>query len=163
MNKNAKPVKANMMPKLVWDNQYSIGIEAIDAPHRVLFEYINELRDIMLGNKPADVIESTFYSILNYTITQFLDEEVLLYQNEYPDYENHKQVHDEFMNEIKSLYVRFRAGDPLANGRIVSAEVTAILTEWIQVHIMNEDKRYAEYFRNAGLEVDKKTFLKRPK
>jgi hemerythrin len=117
----------------------------------------------MLGNKPADVIESTFYSILNYTITQFLDEEVLLYQNEYPDYENHKQVHDEFMNEIKSLYVRFRAGDPLANGRIVSAEVTAILTEWIQVHIMNEDKRYAEYFRNAGLEVDKKTFLKRPK
>jgi len=151
---------ANMMAKLVWDDQYSIGIKEVDEQHKVLFDYINELRDIMLGNKPPEIIERTFHSILNYTVTHFLDEEVLLYQNEYPDYEEHKRVHDEFLNEIKSLYVRFRAGDPLASGRIVSAEITAILTEWIQVHIMEADKKYAEYFKDAGIKIDSEIFDK---
>jgi hemerythrin len=73
----------------------------------------------------------------------------------------HKSIHDDFLNEMKSLYVKFRAGDPLASGRIVSAEITAILTEWIQVHIIDEDKKYAEYFQNENIEVDQKIFLKR--
>jgi len=150
MDKRIKTDHIHVMPRLEWDDKYSLGIDKFDNQHKELFEYINELRDIMMGNRSEDMIEHTFKSILNFTMTHFLEEEIFLFKNEYPDYENHKREHDNFMNEVKGLYVQSKADK--SNSKIISAEITGVLTEWIQVHIVKTDKDYVDYFRSKNIE-----------
>lgn len=151
MDHKIKPAQVNVMPRLEWDNKYSLGIPVFDEQHKELFEYINELRDIMMGTKSDDMIENTFKSILNFTMTHFLDEEIFLFKNQYPDYEQHKAEHDNFMNEVKGLYVQSKA--ERSNSKIISAEITGILTEWIQEHIVITDRKYVEYFKSKKIEI----------
>ena len=140
-----------VMPKLEWDQQYSVGIDRFDKEHMVLFEYINDLRDIMLGKKGEEATVKLFRSIMDYAIDHFSGEEVEMYRYKYPKFTEHKNKHDAFTSAAKELYVRYRGGE--SNTTMVAIEVTALLTEWLQDHILNDDKEYAAFYIEQGIAV----------
>jgi hemerythrin len=138
-----------VMPKLEWDESYSVRVGAFDDQHKLLFDYINDLRESMMGKKGGDTVKDILVSLLNYTNTHFFNEEILLYKYEYPDYDKHKAAHDQFLSEIRSFYVRFMAGS--ADSRLISAEIIAVVTELLQEHILKADKAYAVFLNAKGV------------
>jgi len=139
----------SMMSKLEWDASYSVGVEAFDSQHKLIFNYINDLRDTMMGKKGKETVDHILVSLLDYTNTHFFTEEIILYKNEYPDFDRHKAEHDKFLAEIRGLYVRFKAGDE--DSRLISAEIIAVVTELLQEHIFKADKSYTGFLHSKGV------------
>ncbi|MBI5178309.1 MAG: hemerythrin family protein [Nitrospinae bacterium] len=138
-----------VMPKLEWDESYSVKVGEFNDQHKLLFDYINDLRDSMMGKKGKDTVTKTLNNLLDYTNTHFFNEEIMLYKHEYPDYEKHKAAHDQFLSDIRGFYVRFHAGS--ADSRLISAEIIAVVTELLQEHILKADKAYAAFLNSKGV------------
>ncbi len=137
------------MPKIEWDQQYSVGVGKFDEQHKKLFDYLNDLRESMLGRKGKEVVAAVLDGLLDYTNGHFLDEEVAMFRTDYPDYWEHKAQHDKFLSEIRGFYVRFHAGHE--DSRLISAEIVAVVTEQLQEHILIVDKAYSLHMKARGV------------
>jgi len=137
------------MQKLEWDDSYATGFAALDEEHKMLFGFINDLRETLLGRKGKEVIEKVLEGLLDYTNGHFFNEEILLYKLHYPEYYAHKAAHEKFLSEVRGYYVTFKAGD--ADSKLISAEITAVVTEWLQEHIMKVDKAYVPFLKSKGV------------
>jgi hemerythrin len=142
-------ISDSFMGRLEWDPIYSVGVTAFDNEHKVLFGFINDLRDSMLGRKGKETVEKVLEGLLDYTNTHFLNEEVTLYQYGYPKYAEHKAQHEALLSVARRLYVEFKAG--ATDSKIISAEIIAVCTEWLQEHIMKVDKDYMAFLKSKGV------------
>ncbi|MBI5636691.1 MAG: hemerythrin family protein [Nitrospinae bacterium] len=146
------PRSAAMMPKLEWDEIFSTGIERFDSQHKVLFGFLNVLRANALGKRDKEVVNEVTDSLLTYTMTHFLEEEITLCRLEYPGYADHKAEHDQFLIAARDLYIRFKAGK--SESRIIAAEIITVVSEWLQGHILVKDKAYGEFLLQKGFTPD---------
>lgn len=138
-----------VMQKLEWDSSYATGLESLDNEHKMLFGYINDLRDSLIGRKGKDVVGRVLEGLLEYTNGHFFNEEILLFKLRYPDYDAHKAQHEKFLSEVRGYYVAFKSGD--VDSKLMSAEITAVVTEWLQEHIMKVDKAYVPFLKSKGV------------
>jgi len=145
-----KTLKVQQMPKLVWDESYATKIKAFDEQHEVIFTYINDLRDAMMGKKSEEIVNRTLKGLLQYSVTHFIEEEIVLLKYDYPDFDSHQKSHQKFTEEVRRLFVEYKSGK--ANSRIIAAEITAIVTEWLQIHILQEDFAYTEFLMSKGIQ-----------
>ncbi len=143
---------ASMMPKLEWDEIFSTGIERFDNQHKVLFGFLNVLRANTVGKRDKDVVNEVVDSLLSYTMTHFLEEEIVLCRLEFPGYADHKAEHDDFLIAVRDLYIRFKAGK--SESRIIAAEIVTVVSEWLQGHILVKDKAYGEFLLQKGFTPD---------
>jgi hemerythrin len=75
-----------------------------------------------------------------YTEYHFEAEERLLRRHEYPEYDEHKEMHDDLASKAHSLKQAFDEGNtPTA------IEVMLLLTNWLNMHILEEDRKYKPY------------------
>ena len=137
------PHTASMMQKLEWEELFSTGIEHFDNQHKVLFGFLNVLRANTVGKRDKEVVNEVIDSLLNYTMTHFLEEEIVLCRLEFPGYAEHKAEHDEFLVAVRDLYIRFKAGK--CESRSMAAEIVTVVSEWLQGHILVKDKAYGEF------------------
>ena len=137
------------MKKLEWDDSYSVGVHDIDAEHKFLFHFINDLQETLLGKKGRETVENVLNGLFNHASSHFIHEEILLYKNGYPEYNAHKAEHDKLLSEFRGCYVAFMAGG--ADSRLISAEIIAVLTEWLQEHVLKADKAYAHFLKSKAV------------
>lgn len=129
-----------------WKEGYQTGIAKIDAQHRKLVDYLNELYDAMKAGKGKDALEHTFKGLLDYTRTHFAAEEGLMKLYRYPDYEAHRDVHAKLAVHVQKLYQQFQAGtigSPI--------QITNFLKDWLNKHIMGTDQKYVPHLKSKGL------------
>jgi hemerythrin-like metal-binding protein len=140
------------MPKLAWDESFSVGVPKMDADDKQIFTYLNELTDSMMGKSDAQRFERVLVSLLNFTVCHMLNEEVMLFKSGYPMFHIHVKEHEKYLREVRGLYVRFLGGG--VDSKILSAELISVLTELLQEHILKSDKQYGKF-----LVGDKSTVL----
>ena len=76
-----------------------------------------------------------------YAQIHFADEEALLRELHYPDYERHKQEHDQFIGRLAEMRAKMAQGKGA-----VGFELAQFLKGWLIKHIMEVDQRYAPYY-----------------
>ena len=64
---------------------------------------------------------------------------------DYPDYEPHKQEHDNLIEQIGELQKKVGTGKASVN-----FELMHFLKVWLTKHIMESDKAYTNHFLSAG-------------
>lgn len=79
------------MALITWNENYSVKVKQFDDQHKKLIDMINELHDAMKVGKGKDVMEKILAGLIQYTVTHFANEERLMKQHNYPDYEQHKK------------------------------------------------------------------------
>lgn len=133
-----------------WQDSYSVGVDIIDEQHKGLIEATNELYENCLrGGEAAEVhFMKAIQGAVAYIKTHFTTEEAVIERLKYPEFEEHKQEHKDFVAEVLKQVKAFdekRQFTPL--------EFAQFLRNWILNHIAKSDKRYAAYFdtlRQAG-------------
>jgi hemerythrin len=103
VNKLANKSNVNVdesVEMIKWDNSYSVGVEKIDNQHKELFKRINDLIIASKSNDGKAEFERTLNFLADYTVKHFNDEEELQQKYDYPDHELHKEIHDNFVNEV---------------------------------------------------------------
>ena len=132
-----------------WKNQYSLDIKFIDDQHRSLVRIIAELRRNLLKGTPADITEDALSSLVDYTIYHFSNEEELFVLYNYPDFQTHKKQHDELTRQI--LHVQNNIKNKSAT---LSHELMDFLINWLENHILNEDKKFGMYLKSHNITIE---------
>jgi len=129
-----------------WKEDYSVSVPSIDAQHKKLIGYINQLYDSMKignGNKAiAEVLEG----LTLYTVIHFHAEEQLMIQFKYYNYPSHKKQHEDLIKRVDDFKKQFTQ----ENHKIIF-ELAEFLKKWLINHIAVTDKVLGKYLQAKGV------------
>ncbi|OIR09700.1 bacteriohemerythrin [mine drainage metagenome] len=126
------------MAKLLWSEQFSVGIEVIDQQHRKILEYINQLDDIHSGTHSNREIGRLIDALIDHTIYHFNFEEKIQEEVGYPYINAHRRLHVQFAKRLTGFQARF------AEGEDITGELESFLTSWLLDHLKHDDTDYVE-------------------
>ncbi len=134
------------MALITWTDALSVDVKEIDTQHQRLFDLMNKLHEAMKIGKGKDVLGGILGDLVQYTVVHFSNEEAYLKKYDYPEYAQHKKIHDDLTQKAKALKASFEQGK-----QTVSIEVLTFLTDWLNNHILKTDKRYSSFLNGKGL------------
>jgi len=129
----------------VWSKDLETGNPMIDAQHKELFAAFNQFLDACNQGKGKDEILKTMDFLINYTTKHFADEQRLQMQHKYPEYNEHKKLHDDFKKTVVELAEQLKKDG--ASISLVSKVSTTVGT-WLRNHIKKEDKKVADHIKS---------------
>jgi len=120
------------------------GVEAIDKQHLTLVITVENILDSLQSEYADEEISNLLAFLSSYTDIHFKTEEEYMIENNYEDYDSHKEKHDFFKMKIQTL----------EKSNIISSNNKDILTDavneaknWIVDHVMTVDVKMAESLR----------------
>jgi hemerythrin len=135
------------MKEIIWDDELSVGIEIIDDQHRQIVGVINQLQEVIERDEALEVIDSVISFMSGYASTHFLTEEKFFIATDYPEYEQHKEMHDIFINKVAEFKETCASG----KSKEFVLEVSSFLWDWLSQHIKVEDHKYARHLKEHGI------------
>lgn len=129
-----------------WNDTFSVNIAEVDAQHKKLLGLLNELFDAMKVGKGREVVGKVLTDLIDYTVYHFDTEEKLFKRYNYPDYLPHKKEHDELTKRATALKTDFDKGK-----QVVTIEVMNFLKDWLNVHILQVDKKFGPFLNSKGV------------
>jgi len=141
---------------MAWSDQLSVGIQEIDDQHKVLIDFLNQLHNAILHHHGADACGQIMDKLCEYTKIHFAVEESILRILDYPDYEDHKNHHENLLSQVRSLRLKMQTED-----HSISFELLHFLKKWLTIHIMEEDTAYTAHLLSCGAQATtgKKTWV----
>jgi len=124
---------------ITWKDYYSVGDESLDTQHKQIIGIINELYEAMQQGVDRKAVVSLLDQLVQYTINHFRQEEECLLAHQYPDFAQHKALHDKMRQET----LAWRENASLVTGR----DLLVFLKEWWCNHIQQQDKQYSPYLK----------------
>lgn len=127
------------MEKIMWDDRYKMGVEAVDRAHAKLFRIVNKLFDL---SQDASANQAAYKEGIKYleaySMTHFSEEEAYMRSIRYGGYAEHKRIHDNFRNKTLISLKK----DLELSGYSSSAveRFVGIMGNWLTEHIMLEDQ-----------------------
>ena len=126
--------------RLGWSSDCETGNQVIDNQHRRIIELIDRLIAIEAPQENKVLISDTLNQLMRYTQEHLAYEERLLTTHNYPGLTEHKAVHREFRRQVTRFCDEARSSKP-----DVLREILTYLVGWWVDHIMEEDKKSADY------------------
>ncbi|MES0372316.1 MAG: bacteriohemerythrin [Mariprofundaceae bacterium] len=129
------------MPRITWDDTFSVHNAEIDEQHKQWIAIINDLYNAMDSEKGISkrAIIQALKAVDHYTRFHFADEEAFMLRVNYPEYEAHKKLHEAFLKVVGEYM------DDIERERVIIDEVMSVLTKWFPKHILKEDKKLSSY------------------
>lgn len=139
-----------------WEPKYEIGIPVVDGQHKKLFKLCNNLHvalcDQTLGLEWEKEFVYTLKQCVEYVKVHFKSEEILMRAAGFAGYEEHKKVHDAFIQKV----LEFSHEGNYSIG--TAFRLLHFLYEWILSHIAHDDKLFVrsvlEYNRRRQADKD---------
>jgi len=138
---------------VIWDDSLLLGNILVDIQHQKLFELATDLAAACRKGNSTEKLQETLEFLANYAIKHFTDEEALQIEYSYPNYERHKQIHNDFKTTIDDLVERFKSS---GSSLELNSDINEIIVRWLVNHIKNEDKKISDYIRSIDVTGDKK-------
>ena len=126
------------MPRLEWNESFSVNVSEIDEQHHRWIDLINKLHDAIMDKKiSSKTTDKILSEMIDYTHFHFTFEEEYMKKINYPDLQKHHYQHEFFTKNIIGKLQEERAG-----GLVLSSEVMRMMMNWLQEHILQEDMKY---------------------
>ena len=134
------------IPIFQWREAYNTNIKEMDKHHQELFQTANRLyEEINTGRNKAALAEMLDF-LIHYTEEHFSQEEKLMEDYDFPEYEGHIKQHERLIFEVQQLKDKYAAGEIQMDMSIIN-----FLKDWIINHILTEDRKYGPYLKNKGV------------
>ncbi|QSI77826.1 MULTISPECIES: bacteriohemerythrin [Niveibacterium] len=129
-----------------WSDDFSVGIEEIDAQHKELVDLLNQLHEAIHEHHGRDTSRAILDKLADYTRTHFAVEESLMRVSNYPEFAQHKQNHEDLIAQVHALQEKLDSGQAA-----ITFELLHFLKVWLTRHINEADKRFGAFFITAGV------------
>lgn len=127
-----------------WDPRLELGIELIDTQHKNIISHANTFFISYKGGNPGQRLRECLSFLEQYVLYHFQAEEAFQVECGYPGYLEHRAEH-------ASLKMQFRFQGTKLNSSGFSRESIDgfydFMRNWVSDHILNEDMRFASYYR----------------
>jgi len=139
---------------MIWKNEYDLGVEIIDTQHKELFFRVDSFLKSVNDRKPLEEkmeeIQETFRFMEEFVYIHFRDEELLQKKIEYPNYENHREVHEAFKADILNFKKEFE--NDKYNEALIRKFGSNLLS-WLIDHFVGEDQKISKYIREKDIKI----------
>lgn len=129
-----------------WSADFSVSIEELDAQHQELVSLLNELHTAIHEHHGSEASRAVLDRLAEYTRTHFAVGESLMRISGYPEFEPHKQTHEELIGQVAALQDKLDSGQSA-----ITFELLHFLKLWLTHHIKESDKRFGGYLLQNGL------------
>jgi len=132
---------------LKWDTKYSVGVDEIDAQHKELLDFVNDLINHSIEKQIGGniYIKKIIDAIINHVTHHFSTEEKLLAKTSYTKLAEHKKEHEKIAARVIDL--RREMGNEKGDMALYSLTVT--LREYFLIHIVQYDKEACDFFKEG--------------
>jgi hemerythrin-like metal-binding protein len=131
------------MSIIKWRESYNVNIDKIDKQHQKLIEILNNMYDAMSEGKSQEIMKNIIHELTEYTVYHFATEEGYMSVHHFPEYREHKKLHDEFVDKVKDFRTRFNSGE-----NFLSIDLVKFLRDWLINHICEKDKKFGIYMKD---------------
>jgi len=130
-----------------WTDDLATGVELIDKQHKEIFRRINGLLEACRLGKGKEEVGKTIAFLEDYVVHHFAAEEKAQKDYAYPEYPQHKEIHDRFIVDFAGLKKRFDDEGATLSMVLVTNQV---VTDWLINHINKIDKKLARYLQEKA-------------
>jgi hemerythrin len=131
-----------------WSAALETGHSVIDSQHKELINAINNLLTACQQGQAADKVDATLTFLVSYTKRHFSEEEALQKKSNYPDYSNHKILHESFVKVVVDLSAELKQTGPTP---MITNKIIRNVGDWLVNHIQREDVKIAAHLKKMGL------------
>jgi hemerythrin len=137
-----------MAEKIRWAKKYEIGVPRIDSQHQKLFELTQDLIDGVEKGKGRQILLDVLKSLIEYTKTHFVDEERIMKEVNFPEYQVHFREHEDFIKKVYESTSEFLQGHS-----VPTIKLTEFLYSWLVDHILIHDKHIGIHIRENNIHL----------
>jgi len=123
-----------------WSKDLEIGIDFVDADHKVLINLLNQINDCVDQSEESTVVGSVLDALVEYTDYHFRREEKMLEVCGYTNLIGHRDVHNVLSDQVHTIYENYH-DDPW---KVDPEDILTFLQSWLTDHIMGHDFAYRE-------------------
>src|SRR5690554_2343808 len=125
-----------------WSDTYATGIVIVDEQHQGLFRAVDQLLNACSEGKGKQEVDKIMEFLSEYVIKHFSTEEELQQRYDYPGFQRHKKLHDDFISAFGDLKRRFEAEGPTLS---FVTNINKTVVEWLIKHIGQVDLKMGAY------------------
>ena len=129
-----------------WSEDYELGNDFVDSQHKRLFELVNNIGNYCNEGRDINTLSETLDFLLQYTVQHFSDEEALQLKYNFPEYEYHKKLHEEFEATVIEKVTEFKTK---GSTRDLKNTVNDFVITWLVNHILKEDMKIGAYIKDV--------------
>lgn len=134
------------MAFVTWTKDLTLGIDFVDADHRVLVELLNQVDACIAAREESATLGSALNALLEYARHHFRREELLLELCAFPEIDRHRAEHERLTSELADVNRRF-AESPDA---VEADDARAFLHRWFVDHLRNHDAAFRDACRDRA-------------
>ncbi|KPA18911.1 cyclic nucleotide-binding protein [Candidatus Magnetomorum sp. HK-1] len=129
-------------PIFSWREEYAVNIKEMDDDHIQLLEAANSLYQLIGSDDQTKFLEK-LDELINIAQRHFQNEEVLMKNNQFPEYKIHHKKHKRIISEANEVLKKIK------NNRYeIDTDFLDFLKDWVINHILTEDRKYGEYINH---------------
>ena len=134
---------------ILWRKSLETGFTEIDEQHQEIFKRANQLIEINKsteGRKEGYERARELLDFLqDYIVHHFKEEEKIQRKYDYPNYEEHKKIHDDLLQQTNELAEKFKHQEKQLTEL---AELNQFILNWLTKHIDQQDRKVVKYIKN---------------
>lgn len=132
---------------MVWTEEMSVGVEALDNDHRGLIDLLNQAHERLSTGQSREVVGEVLDRLVSRTTTHFAREEAFFEQTGFPGAEAHRREHDLMLGQALKWHAHFKSGLP----PFLSVEQILGFQSWLDNHIQGADMLYGPHLKAKGV------------
>jgi hemerythrin-like metal-binding protein len=137
---------AERQTQLFWSEDLSVGIDVIDADHKILIGLLNKVSDPGLSHGE---VGGVLTELLNYTVNHFKREEAVMVASNYPNIAEHTNIHHVLAAKATLLAEEWSENE---NPEVIAA-LLDFLRAWLVKHIMVEDRAIGRHIHDHDINI----------
>lgn len=136
-----------------WVKSMSVGEETIDGQHKNLLNQIDIIRQVISTSEiNMGLLRESIHFLYLYIKNHLSYEEKYMQENNYPDFQKHKKIHENFIKFYddfeKELRDKSRSKDfSSIDLKEFMIKIEKYLADWWINHIITIDQKYAKYIK----------------
>lgn len=133
-----------VLKKIEWGQEFILGNKKLDQEHRELINIHNKLVDLINNNEETRIkIAEILSELSDAGLRHFQAEEQLMDKADYPNSQEHKHQHRDFIYNISLYNVNLMEDHPPE-----AEEIVQYLHEWWFQHIKKHDTDLEAHLKN---------------
>ena len=139
---------------LTYTDVLSVGYEPLNEQHRRWIDLFNLIYRAYVNYADEQEIKSVIKDLVNYTIWHFHFENAMMEKYNFKTYDNHKQQHDDILQQVSELYEKLDRGE-----EILIVNILEFLKKWLVNHILKTDVVLGKYLSSINAEPISKNMI----
>jgi len=131
------------MAFIQFKDRFRVGHFLLDQQHEELFTLLGQLHELVTQKRSQIELKNAIAPLHYAIVSHFQTEENIMRNNSYPDYLEHKKIHDHLVSKLADVETQAKNDDDA-----LPLSVAIFLKDWMKHYVSEEDLKMAQHLES---------------